>query len=36
MASLFAEINWTMSIILTVVLSVVATVVFNVLMRKKK
>lgn len=31
-----AEINWTMSIIGTIVLSVVATVLLNVLTRKKK
>ena len=33
---LFAEINWTMSIIGTIILSVVATVLLNVLTRKKK
>jgi hypothetical protein len=31
-----AEINWTYSIIATLVLSIVATVLINVLMRKKK
>ncbi len=36
MSSLVADINWTASVIGTIVLSVVVTVLFNVLTRRKK